>query len=420
MVDNKGFYGWTVTAGLVIIYLSSCGTYGFAFGVFLPRIVEDMGWLSGDLSLAFSIHTWIFLALGPVVGWSIARFGARRNLLLGNLLIVLGLVAFSFVDEVWHVYLAYGVLGGVGLGFAGLYPCMVVVTHWFIRRRALVMGIVAAAGGVGGLAFPPLITSLASGIGWRPSLLVMAGIHLVLSVIIGGWLVRGKPADVGQVPDGIAARVDETTGLSVAPPSRVHQATVDWKVGPAMRQPTTWLIIGMVIFILFVASIIQVHQQAYVEVAGFDKMAASTVLSVLLGMSILGRLAFGAMALRFEVRYLIAGFFALRVVALLVLINTTSLMVFYLYAVLSGIGYGGLLIARSTILSSYYGATDYAKISGWVSLAGVIGALGAFAAGKVYDWFDSYLWIMVVAIGFSAIGIALALLARPPRPPATD
>ena len=104
------------------------------------------------------------------------------------------------------------------------------------------MGIVAAAGGAGGLAFPPFIAWMISGMGWRPSVLVLAGIQLVLAVGVGGWLVRGRPADIGQVPDGIAPRVDEATGLSVSPPSRIHQTAVDWErssVTPPIVAPSS-------------------------------------------------------------------------------------------------------------------------------------------------------------------------------------
>ncbi|MFC2018491.1 MFS transporter [Chloroflexota bacterium] len=416
---GKGFYGWVVVVGLALIYFSICGTFAYSFAVFLPSISEELHWNRTTLSGAFTLYSVLFSLLGPLSGWSIVRFGARKNLIWGNLLLVLALVGLALVEEVWHVYLFYGLLGGFGTGIGGLLARTTVVANWFTKRRSLVMGIVAAAGGAGGLVFPPVIAWMVSGMGWRPSVLVLAGIQLVLAVGVGGWLVRGRPADIGQVPDGVAARLDEATGLPLASPLRVHQTVVDWEVGPAMRQPATWFIIGAVLLNLFGISIVQVHQVAYVEGIGFSLVTGATVLALIPGMSIVGRLALGGLALRFEIRYLLAFCFALRAAALVILISTNSLPLIYLYAALFGISHGVLLVARPVMIAAYYGPANYPKIYGWISICGAAGFLGSLAAGAVYDRFDSYLWIMIVAIGLSALGIVFALLARPPKLPAT-
>ncbi|MFC2019957.1 hypothetical protein ACFLU4_08475, partial [Chloroflexota bacterium] len=84
-VRDKGFRGWIVAAGLALSFFSVCGCYGYSFGVLLPRIIEETGWLSRDLSWAFAIHTIIFSVVGPLAGWIIIKVGARRNLIFGHL-----------------------------------------------------------------------------------------------------------------------------------------------------------------------------------------------------------------------------------------------------------------------------------------------------------------------------------------------
>ncbi|MFC2019917.1 MFS transporter [Chloroflexota bacterium] len=417
---DKGFRGWIVAAGLALSFFSVCGCYGYSFGVLLPRIIEETGWLWRDTSWAFAIHTVVFSLIGPLVGWLIVKVGARRNFVFGHLFIVIGLIGMSFSRELWHVYLTYGVVGGLGLGFGGLLTMESVISNWFIRRRSFVFGMVIAAGGVGGFAFPHLIGWMLTGgaLDWRESLLVLAGIHLLLAVVISGSLARGKPADVGQVADGGAAGVVGGEKEKVSSSPRAYHTPVDWEPGLAMRQPATWLIMIMVILNLFVSTIIQVHQVAYLEDVGFTQLVAAGALGFVLGFSVLGRLGFGTLALRFPVRYLIAAFFALRVIALVILINAGSVGMIYLYVALSGLAYGGLYVFRPVILGAYYGASHYPRIAGWVALVGILGALGSVAAGAVRDILGEYLFILYVAMGLSVLGIICALLARPPRHPA--
>jgi len=417
--SKKGFRGWIVAAGLALSFFSVCGCYGYSFGVLLPRIIEEMGWLSRDLSWAFAIHTIVFSVVGPLAGWIIIKVGARRNLIFGHLAIVLALIGMSFARELWHVYLTYGIMGGLGLGFGGLLAMESMVSNWFIKRRSFVFSFFIAAGGVGGFVFPYFIGWMLTGGGldWRESLLVLAGVHLLLAVIIGGLLVRTKPADVGQFPDGNNADMARVAKGKATAASRVYHTPVDWEVGLAMRQPATWLIMIMVVLNLFVSTIIQVHQVAYLEDIGFTKLLAAGALGFVLGFSVLGRLGFGTLALRFPVRYLLAAFFALRVIALFILINASSVGMIYLYVVLSGLAYGGLYVFRPVILGAYYGASHYPRIAGWVTLVGILGALGSVVAGAVRDVSGEYLFILYVAMGLSVLGIIFALLARPPRHP---
>jgi MFS transporter, MCT family, solute carrier family 16 (monocarboxylic acid transporters), member 10 len=76
---------------------------------------------------------------------------------------LLALIGLSLVPEggLWQIFLVQGVLLGIAIAF-GAQPALAVLGHHFVRRRALVMGIVAAAGSVGGVCFPIIFTKLAA------------------------------------------------------------------------------------------------------------------------------------------------------------------------------------------------------------------------------------------------------------------
>jgi len=94
----------------------------------------------------------------PLIGFSIARFGPRANIIFGNLLMVVGLAGMSIITEVWHLFVFYGILVGLGAGFGMYISCTTVVNNWFPKKRSLVMVIIASSGGLGAFVFPPLVT----------------------------------------------------------------------------------------------------------------------------------------------------------------------------------------------------------------------------------------------------------------------
>ena len=404
----------------MLVYLGTCGTITYAFGVFLPPMCEEFDWSRSALSGVFT--TWLIAGglFGPVAGITVSKFGARKNIIIGNLVAVLGLLGMSIVNEIWHVYLFFGVLLGIIIAFGEFIPTTAVVNYWFIKRRTLAMSLLVAAGGLGGFAFPPLISWLISSLGWRLGWVCLAGIHMVLAVVIGGILIRSRPEDMGQVPDGkVTKTAQETSGDSPAL-RRVYQTPVDWKVWDALRTRALWMVIIFSAATLFTATLLMIHQVAYLQDMGFSHMQASTALGFLVGMSIIGRLACGVLGTRFEGRYLAAACLAGLAAGIIVLINAKTLPFIYLYATLSGISYGGLIVLLPAMLGAYFGRTDYARIMGWTfPIITIIFAAGPILGGFIYDTTGSYIPGFWGTVAFLGVGLVCALLARPPKPPVT-
>lgn len=412
---GRVFYGWIALAGAALVFFVSAGIFYYSYGVFLPIMSDDLGWsraaVAGGLSLGM---LWVGLP-SPLIGASIARFGPRVNMVFGNLLAALGLAGMSLAQEVWHVYFFYG-LAGLGVGFGLYMACTTVVNNWFVRRRSLGMGLVVAAGGLGGFLFPPLTTWLIYTVGWQMSWVVLAGIYFTFTVVIGGLiLVRNKPEDLGQVPDGISIEpVMEEERINYR--SRVYQSLVDWRAKQVIRKPATWLIAAISAANFFAVGTISAHQVAYLKDIGFTPIIAAMSLSVIAGTSIVGRLGFGALALRFEVKHLAIISFVVQLVALAILIASRNLTLIYIYAVLFGISYGALITALPTFVGGYYGRTHYAQILGLIFPVGMIAeAAGPVLAGAIYDATTTYTLAFAIVAVSSLVGLVSAVLVRPPK-----
>jgi MFS family permease len=401
----------------MLVYFGMCGHAFYAYGVFLPFMCEEFGWSRYTLSGPFTLFMVFEGILGPLVGISISKFGARRNIIIGNLIAGLGLLGMAFVEEVWHVYILFGVLTGGGVAFGTFIATTTIVNNWFIKRRSLAMSLLIAAGGIGGLVMPPFISWLISSVGWQLSWTCLAGMHMVLVVIAGGILTRNRPEEMGQVPDGETDEglQEEGTGKRGL---RVYQTPVDWKVREALRTPALWLVMFFQIACSFTLGVLTLHQVAYLQDAGFTHMMASTALGLLVGMSIIGRLLCGALGTRFEGRHLAAVCLVGMTAGVIVLMNTTALPLIYLYAVLTGIGYGGVIVIGPALIGAYFGRTSYAQLMGWTAPVGILfGAGSPLLAGFIYDTTGSYIPVFWAAVAVTGVGLVAAFLARPPRLP---
>jgi MFS family permease len=146
-VTQRFFYGWVVLGAAFVIITMSIGTL-FTLGVFLRPIEESMGWSRSGIG-AIGLFNWIVMGAGGVVsGFVSDRLGTRRVVLVGAIVLGLGLVLSSYVQQVWQLYVTFGLL--VGAGVSAFYvPLTVLAIKWFEGRRGMAAAIVSAGNGLG-------------------------------------------------------------------------------------------------------------------------------------------------------------------------------------------------------------------------------------------------------------------------------
>ncbi len=417
-LKEQRFYGWTSVIGVMLAYGGLCGDITYAYGIFLPAMGESFHWSRSALSGPYGLYIIVGGMLGPVAGMTVSRFGARKNIILCNILAALGLLGMSQVGELWHVYLFFGVMAGVSLGFGEFVSVTTVINNWFIRKRALAMGLLFASGGVSGLAFPPLITWMISSLGWRTAWICIAGIHLLLTVVLAGILVRSRPEDIGQSPDGLTEATRQTFPEAKIQ-KRVYQTSGDWKLRDALRTPALWLMVALFSLFFFASNILITHQVVYLQGLNFSPMMSASVFGLMIGISIIGRLVSGALAMRFEGRHLAAVFLTSMGLGILALLYARDISFIYLYLILTGIGFGGMIVLMPNLLGAYFGRMHYSRIIGWTTpVVTLVCAAGPVVAGSLYDITGKYVLSFSLASALIFSSALMALLCRPPRPSA--
>ena len=250
--------------------------------------------------------------------------------------------------------------------------------------------------------------------------LVLAGVIFVGGGLIGGLiLVRNRPEDMGQVPDGLPVEPSDEAGITGHPPATGAEPGA-WQMNQVLRAPTTWLIGIFTLAFAFGLGTMTAHQVAYLQDSGFSPITAATTVSVVSGIGIFGSLGFGTLALRFNLRYLASACFGILILSFIILLTTKNIALIYVYSMLFGIGTGTLLTAMPTFIGTYYGRACYPRVIGIITPFQVIAqATSATIAGVIYDTTGTYTPAFILMTAISLVGLICAFLARKPELPQT-
>jgi MFS family permease len=373
---------WTIAAAGALASGTAFGT-AYTFGAFFDAMATDLDAGRGSTALIFGLTLFLFFGLGVVSGPLADRFGPRRLMLLGAVLLSTGLALTSRVDSVIVGYATYGL--GVGLG-GGLVvtPMYVVAGGWFQRRRALAMGVVATGNGLGTLILVPLAERLIHDNGWRSAYRTLAVIDLVL-LTVAALVVLAPPS---MPPPPALARMKEVA------------ATIAFR-----RLFLTGLLFSVALFIAF----------GFIVDFATDEGITSSRASLLIGItgasSVVGRLALTALSSRVSSTRLLQTCLAAQPVAFalwLVAGGTYPLLVGF--AVLLGVAYGGFVALGPEVSAVLFGVVGLGSVMGLQFLgAGLGGLFGPPLAGWLADTMDGRTAPIVLALTVSVVAFFLSL-----------
>jgi MFS family permease len=400
-MDQRFFFGWfVVAAGFVVLLLGFGVAYSFAS--FFDGLETDFRASRGDISLIFSIAGFLYFSLGAVSGPISDRLGARPVVAFGMVLIAIGLLASSFAQSLWHIYLSYGVAVGVGIGFSYV-PSVGVLQRWFVRRRGLASGLAVAGIGVGTLVAPPFSRFLVDTLGWRETFQVLAGMTLVLG-LLAAWMLYPSPAARGLYPDGDRTAAGEGASLS------------GWSLRAALSSRPFWLLFGASTFVSLSLFVPFVHLVKFSVDHGHDESWSILLISLIGVGSMSGRLTLGGVADRLgRYRAVIAMYLGMALVQGW-WFHSTSFWALAVYAVLFGLTYGGYVALAPALMADYFGAKNVGGILGALYSGTALGNLaGPVAAGFAFDLTGSYEVPIAASASASFLALAVALMAPSPE-----
>jgi MFS family permease len=144
------YYGWLIV-GIAFVTMAIGVTARTAFSLLMPPLITEFGWDRGLTAGAFSFGFLVSAVLGPIVGRVMDARGPRIVIMTGLVLMTTGLLLARYIERPWHLYATLGVLVGGGTNLMSYTVHSQFLPNWFVRRRALAIGIAFSGVGVGAI-----------------------------------------------------------------------------------------------------------------------------------------------------------------------------------------------------------------------------------------------------------------------------
>src|SRR5206468_2497805 len=255
--------------------------------------------------------------------------GPRRLMMAGILMAggaLIGLGASAAVGT-FYVFYFFNALGYV---CGGPLPNQVLLSRWFDRTRGRAMGIAYLGIGIGGALVPLIANRLTEQFGWRGSLQVL-GVIMILIAFPLAYLVNDRPGAEQTRPQRNADGARSSQTAESARP-----------LGDVLSQPAFYLLaIGSMCSIAAVGGTNQ-HLKLFLSLdRGYSQADAAGIISLVLAVSIAGRLLMGWLADRMPRKRVMLIIYLLVAGAIPLLLVRTSTWSMYAFAVIFGLGLGG-------------------------------------------------------------------------------
>ena len=405
-------YAWVIVGITFLALLASSGVRA-APGVLIKPLEAEFGWDRGSISLAAAASLLTYGLGAPLGGSLIGRFGIRRVMVGGLVLIALGVAPLIWIRELWQLHLLWGLVAGIGTGAVAQVIGATIALTWFRSGRGVVIGLFGAATSAGQLIFLPTLVAVTALGGWRPSVLLLAAVVLALLLPVA-ILLRDHPRDVGLRPYGEtdAATADEADARRQEDERRTPLAT-------ALRTRDFQLLAASFFICGYTSTgLIGIHLIPHAVEHGFSEVTAAGALGLMGMMNVVGTLGSGWLTDRYDNRRLLAIYYGFRSLALLALPFIASVPPLLIFAVVFGLDYIATVPPTANLTARIYGRASVGTLFGWIFFGHMVGAAAAaWVGGVIRDAVGDYTVAFVSAAALGLIAVALVLVIRPGRRP---
>lgn len=413
---SRFHYAWVV-AGITFVTLIIAAGARATPGVILVPFGNEFQWSRATVSSIVSINICLYGLVGPFAAALYQRFGLRRTMVVAVAMLSLGYGLTALATRYWHFVLLWGVVVGIGSGMAATVLGAAVANRWFTARRGLVMGILTASAATGQLVFLPSLAKAVTVHGWRAAPVIVAIVTACVAPVIW-WLMRDDPRDIGALPYGQTASEEQERGADAGERRTAPAANPALRaitvLTQAARSRDFWLLAGS--FFVCGAStngLIGTHLVAAAFDCGIPEVRAASLLAAMGMFDLVGTTASGWLSDRFNCRYLLFGYYALRGLSLMWLPNALvgPSAGLGLFALFYGLDWIATVPPTVRLTADVFGRENATIVFGWVVAAHQIGAsFAAFTAGVVRTHYGTY---APAFIGAGALCVIAALGVLP-------
>ena len=402
------FYGWWIVFAAFCTFGLSTGLPYYNMPFFYDYYEKTFGWSRSDITLGYPLGALLTLWVGPLF---VHRFSPRLMIVAGTGLTFVAFYGFSTMTGDLTMYKFWWFIYTAGYVFSGPIAHQIIVSNWFRRVRGRAMGFtyvgVAVVGSLGSFLAKPL----AENFGFQRALLYIGILVVLCAWPIAIFLLKDRPAGIGQHPDGEASSDKEVT-----------QPPRDFAF--LFSKPAFWLLlIGSMCSIGAIGSVNQ-HMKLVFKDQGFtDQGTLNSIWQkanvLILWSSIAGRLLVGWMADRYSRKPVMIATYGLvaATIPLLLLVRPGGEWTLYAFALLFGFGMGADFMLIPLMAADQFGLNTLARAMAIILPTDTIGQTWfPYAVARLREAWGAYDSALMVVFALAAIGaLAIALLPKPVR-----
>ncbi len=400
---QKKFFGWWIVAGAFFTFGLSVGIPYYNIGFFYDYFQREFHWSRSDITLGFPLAAALTIWFGPMV---IHRFSPRKLILVGTVLTIVALVGFANMGGALPIYYGFWVIYTIGCILSGPIPHQLIVSQWFRLSRGKAMGIVYVGVGLMGSLGSFLVKPLTEKFGYHVALMVLAGMILLAWPLVL-FIMKDKPSDIGQNPDGAAE-----------PPAENKVQSHTFR--QLLSSGSFWLLLVGSFCSIGSIGAINFHMKFVFLDEGFEKGAMvdsawRTASILILWSSIGGRLLVGGLADRFSKKWVMTCtyFLVAGTIPILLVVRPSSEIYLYVFAVLFGFGLGADYMLIPLMAAEQFGVNSLPRAMAVILPVNTIGQTWfPYFVSVLRDHAGNYRVAMGTVLTVALIG-ALAVMILP-------
>mgnify|MGYP006071801673 FL=1 len=398
---------WLIAASAVGVHASIGSVY--AFSVFkkpLGQLIDTA--TNNEIAMTFSLAIFFLGMAAAIMGHFVERHGPRKAGMLaasffGGGMLIAGLGAY--IQNLYVIWLGYGVLGGIGLGIGYITPVSTLV-KWFPDRRGLATGLAIMGFGFGAMIGAPVFnyiieTFTVAGGGIAYTWFIMGLVYLVVMLASASYLERPP---LGWLPVGMQAAVD-------AGERTVTQDLSQLMANEAIKKaPFYGLWVMMFINISCGLGVIYSASPLAQETMGFTATQAATMVGFMSLFNGLGRIGWASFSDVIGRGNTYMAFFLIQIVAFILLPNLTSVVAFQVvvFTILSC--YGGGFATLPAFIGDLFGTKELGAIHGYVLTAWAFAGLaGPQINAYLHTLTGSYETTLYIFSGAFVVALAVSI-----------
>jgi OFA family oxalate/formate antiporter-like MFS transporter len=398
---------WVIALAGIFLQIALGAVY--AWSVFRIPLARQFGWSIPEVTLTFTISIFVLGISAFFGGLWLNRRGPRIVALTGGVLYGVGVFLASFSEHgLWWLYLSYGVIGGIGLGFAYIVPVAVLV-KWFPDRRGLITGIAVGGFGAGALITAPVATRLIQTVGVLHTFAYLGIAFLIVTVVSGAFMQI--------LPEGW-----KHAGWSPTATQAAQRAKRDYTLREALAT-WQWWALWFLLFLNTSAGISVISQEApmFQELARVSAVVAAGMVGVVSLGNALGRVFWAAVSDMITRKATFFLMFLLQVLLFWFLPDITSASILTVVAFVVLLCYGGGFGTMPAFTADYFGAKNVGPIYGLMLTAwGFASAFGPHLIAYMRQASGTYRGALHIIAGVMLISAVLPVLVSPPQDSALE